>query len=105
MTSNRQWLLKERPTGMVGPEHFELQQTECPEPKLDAGDDMVVLDRLSAAIGRVDDLHAAADPLRFAVQGGHVVDRLELRGGTVANVFRGDVEVRHLWHQQWLRSV
>jgi NADPH-dependent curcumin reductase CurA len=32
MTTNRQWILRERPTGMVGPEHFELVETPIPEP-------------------------------------------------------------------------
>jgi len=36
-TGNRQWLLKTRPTGMVGPEHFELVSTPLPEPDLAAG--------------------------------------------------------------------
>ncbi len=36
-TVNRQWLLKERPTGMVGPEHFELVESPLPQPDLDAG--------------------------------------------------------------------
>ena len=35
--SNKQWLLKARPTGMVGPEHFELVNTPMPEADLDAG--------------------------------------------------------------------
>lgn len=34
---NRQWLLQERPTGMVGPEHFELVESPMPEPDLAAG--------------------------------------------------------------------
>lgn len=35
--TNRQWLLKERPVGMVGPEHFEQVSTPMPEPDLAAG--------------------------------------------------------------------
>ncbi|NND68631.1 MAG: NADP-dependent oxidoreductase [Halioglobus sp.] len=35
--SNRQWLLKERPTGMVGPEHFDRVDSPLPEPDLGAG--------------------------------------------------------------------
>lgn len=30
--TNRQWLLKERPTGLVGPEHFTLKEGAIPEP-------------------------------------------------------------------------
>ncbi len=30
MTINRQWILRERPTGMVGAEHFELVEAEMP---------------------------------------------------------------------------
>lgn len=42
MTSvNRQWLLKERPIGMVGPEHFELVESPLPIPDLDAGQVLV----------------------------------------------------------------
>lgn len=40
-TVNRQWLLKERPTGMVGPEHFELVESPLPKPDLDAGQVLV----------------------------------------------------------------
>lgn len=40
-TINRQWLLKERPVGMVGPEHFELVESAMPEPDLDAGQVLV----------------------------------------------------------------
>lgn len=42
MTStNRQWLLKNRPTGMVGPEHFELVESPLPVPDLAAGQVLV----------------------------------------------------------------
>jgi NADPH-dependent curcumin reductase CurA len=34
---NRQWLLKERPVGMIGPQHYELAESPMPEPDLDAG--------------------------------------------------------------------
>ncbi len=40
-THNRQWLLQERPLGMVGPEHFELVETALPEPDLNAGQVLV----------------------------------------------------------------
>jgi NADPH-dependent curcumin reductase CurA len=36
-TSNKQWLLKARPTGMVGPEHFELVESPMPSPDLPSG--------------------------------------------------------------------
>ncbi|TXS95677.1 NADP-dependent oxidoreductase [Parahaliea maris] len=35
--SNRQWLLKARPEGMIGPEHFELVSSPLPSPDLAAG--------------------------------------------------------------------
>lgn len=38
MTTNKQWLLKERPTGMVGPEHFDLVESPLPQPDLAAGE-------------------------------------------------------------------
>jgi NADPH-dependent curcumin reductase CurA len=38
MTTNRQWLLKERPTAMVGPEHFELVESSQPTADLGAGE-------------------------------------------------------------------
>jgi len=42
MTSkNRQWLLKERPVGMVGPEHFELVESNMPQPDLDSGEVLI----------------------------------------------------------------
>ncbi|MEE4144077.1 MAG: NADP-dependent oxidoreductase [Halieaceae bacterium] len=39
--SNRQWLLKTRPVGMVGPEHFELVESAMPVPDLEAGQVLV----------------------------------------------------------------
>ncbi len=39
--TNRQWLLKERPSGMVGPEHFEKVEGPIPTPNLDAGEVLV----------------------------------------------------------------
>ena len=33
MTINRQWLLAERPIGMVGPHNFKYTETPIPEPK------------------------------------------------------------------------
>jgi NADPH-dependent curcumin reductase CurA len=41
MSKNRQWVLKQRPTGMVGPEHFELIESDLPEPNLAAGEVLV----------------------------------------------------------------
>ncbi len=38
---NRQWLLHERPTGMIGPEHYELVTSPMPEPDLAAGEVLV----------------------------------------------------------------
>ena len=38
---NRQWLLKQRPVGMVGPEHFELVESPLPEADTDAGQVLV----------------------------------------------------------------
>ena len=32
MTINRQWLLDNRPVGMIGPEHFKYVETTIPEP-------------------------------------------------------------------------
>ena len=39
--TNRQWLLKERPTGAVGLEHFERVESALPVPDLDAGEVLV----------------------------------------------------------------
>ena len=38
---NRQWLLKARPRGMIGPEHFELVESALPRPDLAAGQVLV----------------------------------------------------------------
>jgi NADPH-dependent curcumin reductase CurA len=38
---NRQWLLKERPVGMVGPQHFVQVQSPLPQPDLAAGQVLV----------------------------------------------------------------
>ncbi len=35
--TNRQWLLKERPVGMIGPQHFELVESGMPTPDLASG--------------------------------------------------------------------
>lgn len=40
-TSNRQWLLKERPTTILGPEHFDLVTSPVPQPRLEAGEVLV----------------------------------------------------------------
>jgi NADPH-dependent curcumin reductase CurA len=40
-TTNRQWLLRERPTGMVGPEHFEQVSSPLPEPDLAKGEALI----------------------------------------------------------------
>ncbi len=38
---NRQWRLKERPVGMIGPEHYELVTEPAPKPDLAAGEVLV----------------------------------------------------------------
>jgi NADPH-dependent curcumin reductase len=38
---NRQWLLKERPRGEVGPQHFELVESALPKPDFEAGQVLV----------------------------------------------------------------
>ena len=38
---NKQWLLRARPTGMIGPEHFELVSSPMPSPQLDKGEVLV----------------------------------------------------------------
>lgn len=40
-TANKQWLLKERPKGEVGPQHFEQVQAPMPQPDLAAGQVLV----------------------------------------------------------------
>jgi NADPH-dependent curcumin reductase CurA len=40
-TINRQWLLKERPKGAVGPQHFEQVKSPLPQPDLAAGQVLV----------------------------------------------------------------
>ena len=39
--ANRQWLLRERPTGMIGPEHYEMVTSPMPQPDLAAGEVLV----------------------------------------------------------------
>lgn len=39
--NNRQWLLKERPAALVGPEHFEQVTTPMPSPDLAAGEVLI----------------------------------------------------------------
>ena len=38
MSKNRQWLLKQRPRGMVGPEHFEPVASDMPRPDFSRGE-------------------------------------------------------------------
>lgn len=40
-TSNRQWLLRERPVGMIGPQHFELVETSLGTPDFAEGEVLV----------------------------------------------------------------
>ena len=40
-THNRQWLLQERPLGMVEPENFKLVETDLPQPDLKSGQVLV----------------------------------------------------------------
>lgn len=39
--TNRQWLLKTRPDGMIGPEHFDLVESPMPTPDIDKGEVLV----------------------------------------------------------------
>jgi NADPH-dependent curcumin reductase CurA len=39
--TNQQWLLKQRPTGMLGPEHFDRVESPMPQPDLAAGQVLV----------------------------------------------------------------
>jgi NADPH-dependent curcumin reductase CurA len=41
MPMNRQWLLKTRPEGLVGPEHFEMVETPLPQPDMPAGEVLI----------------------------------------------------------------
>jgi NADPH-dependent curcumin reductase CurA len=41
MSMNRQWLLKTRPEGLVGPEHFEMVKTALPQPDMPAGEVLI----------------------------------------------------------------
>ncbi len=63
---NRQWLLKERPSGMVGPEHFELVESPMPTPDLDSGQVLVKTLMLSfdpAMRGWVEDVRSYLPPV------------------------------------------
>jgi NADPH-dependent curcumin reductase CurA len=64
--SNRQWLLKSRPVGMIGPEHFELVETPIPTPDLAAGQVLVKNLMLSfdpAMRGWVEDVRSYLPPV------------------------------------------
>jgi NADPH-dependent curcumin reductase CurA len=39
--TNRQWLLKERPSGMIGPDNFELFAAPLPQPDLSSGEVLI----------------------------------------------------------------
>ncbi|MDE0951827.1 MAG: NADP-dependent oxidoreductase [Halioglobus sp.] len=65
-TTNRQWLLKERPLGLVGPEHFELVESPLPEPDLAAGQVLLKTLMLSfepAMRGWLDDVPSYVPPV------------------------------------------
>ncbi len=64
--TNRQWLLKERPVGLVGPEHFELVESPLPEPDLAAGQVLLKTLMLSfepAMRGWLDDVPSYVPPV------------------------------------------
>lgn len=66
MPSNRQWVLKERPSGMIGPEHFEMVTSPLPSPDLDAGQALIktlVLGFDPAMRGWVEDTRSYLPPV------------------------------------------
>ena len=63
---NEQWLLKARPVGMIGPEHFEHVVTPLPEPDLGAGEVLVKVLMLGfdpAMRGWVEDVPSYLPPV------------------------------------------
>jgi NADPH-dependent curcumin reductase CurA len=65
-TTNRQWLLKERPLSLVGPEHFKLVESPLPEPDLAAGQVLLKTLMLSfepAMRGWLDDVPSYMPPV------------------------------------------
>ena len=65
---NRQWLLKERPSGMVGPEHFELVESPMPTPDLDSGQVLVKTLMLGfdpAMRGWIEDVRSYLPPVEL----------------------------------------
>ena len=66
--TNRQWLLRERPMGLVGPEHFELVESPLPEPDLASGQVLLKTLMLSfepAMRGWLDDRPSYVPPVRI----------------------------------------
>lgn len=66
--TNRQWLLQQRPVGMIGPEHFELRAGPLPEPDLDAGQVLVKTLMLGfdpAMRGWVEDVRSYLPPVEL----------------------------------------
>lgn len=83
MSSNRQWVLKTRPMGMIGPEHFELKEADMPS----IGDGDVLVKNLCLSFdptqrGWVNDMESYMPPVGI----GEV-----MRAGSVGQV----VETRH----------
>ncbi len=64
--TNRQWLLRERPSGMIGPEHFELVEAAMPQPDLAAGQVLIKTLMLGfdpAMRGWVEDIRSYLPPV------------------------------------------
>ena len=64
--NNRQWLLKERPSGLIGPEHFQLVDRPIPTPDLDMGQVLVrtlMLGFDPAMRGWVEDVRSYLPPV------------------------------------------
>ena len=84
MTINRQWVLKERPTGMIGEEHFEYRESEVPA----IGDGEVLVRNLSLSFdptqrGWVNDMESYMPPVGI----GEV-----MRAGSVGQVVESNNE-------------
>jgi NADPH-dependent curcumin reductase CurA len=74
MSVNRQWIFKQRPTGAVGPEHFEWREAPVPSPR---EDEVLVRNRL-LSIDPANRAWMNGATYRGQLEGGQVMDGFAL---------------------------
>lgn len=90
MAINRQWIFKQRPTGAVGPEHFEMKESPVPSPR---EGEVLVKNRL-LSIDPANRAWMNGATYRGQLEGGQVMDGFaigEVVESTVPHLKSGDI--------------